>query len=107
MWKTALNNSTNVELEQTTEARAPRAAYKQRLGKPGSSSKTTPAHYVGMPRSGSWNPRTMRNGDPITELYPNMQSLKVKPGLMTKFYIDDIRTISTEKDDKVRESTVK
>ena len=32
-----------------------------------------------------------------------MQSLKVKPGLMTKFYIDDIRTISTEKDENVED----
>ena len=42
----------------------------------------------------------MRSGDPITELYPNMQSLNVKPGLLTKFYIDDIRTVSAEKDEK-------
>ena len=41
----------------------------------------------------------MRGGDLITELYPNMNPLNVKPGLFTKFYIDDVRTCTAEKDE--------
>ena len=42
-------------------------------------------------------PRSMMAGVPITELFPNMRALQVKPGLRSRIYIDDIRTISAEK----------
>ena len=53
VWKKALTISDNVELEQTAETGAPRAAYKQKREKPGNPSKSHPPHTVGTPRSNS------------------------------------------------------
>ena len=109
MWKKALTISDNVELEQTAESGAPRAAYWEKKEKPGNSSKSHPLHTVRTPRSNSWSPgnmmptmdifpRSMMAGVAITDLFPSMRAFRTKPDMMSRIYVDDIRIIENEED---------
>ena len=109
MWKKALTIPDNVELEKTAESGAPRAAYREKKEKPGKPSRSHPPCTGSTLRSNSWSPgnmmptmdifpRSMMAGVPITDLFPSMSQFRMKPDMMSRIYVDDIRIIENEED---------
>ena len=109
VWKKALTIPDNVELEKTAESGAPRAAYREKKEKPGKPSRSHPPCTGSTLRSNSWSPgnmmpttdifpRSMMAGVPITDLFPSMRQFRMKPDMMSRIYVDDIRIIENEED---------
>ena len=112
-WIKAQTIPDRVELEKTAESGAPRAAYRGKE-KPGNPSRSHPPNTGSTPRSTPWSqdnmmptldifPRSILAGVTVTDLFPSMRAFRMKPNMMARYYVDDVRIVEKKEGQEDRD----
>ena len=116
-WIRAKTIPGRAEVEKSEESGAQRAAYRVKE-KPGKPSRSAPPSTRSTPRPTPWSqdnmlptldmfPRSILAGVAVTDLFPSMRAFKMKPNMMARYYVDDVRILEKKegpekKDDENR-----